>query len=152
MATETTRHQPSGLGTLLWALGFFFAFSLLVVIFVRSAGPGEGYEDKRSAFRLKIKEDRAKDDSEKLTTVGWVDQAKGVVRVPIADAKKLVATELKAKKPAPSSVKVEPPLPMPVIDPKATEPPPPALTSAPQGADTIYFPAPAAATSQPESK
>lgn len=151
MATESTRLQPSGFGTFLWALCFFFVFGLVVVVFVRSAGTGKGYEDDRAAFRLKTREDRAKDDLEKLTTVGWIDQAKGVVRVPIADAKKIVAAELKAKKPAPSAVKVEPPLPMPVIDPAATEPPPPALTSAPQGADTIYFPAPAAAT-QPESK
>ena len=79
-------------------------------------------------------------------------ESKGVVRLPIADAKKVALSELQAKKPAPSSVKVEPPLPMPVIDPNATEPPPPALTSAPQGADTIYFPAPGATTSQPESK
>jgi hypothetical protein len=152
MATESTRHQPSGFGTLFWALCFFFVFTLAVVIFVRSAGTGEGYEDKRAAFRIKIKEDRAKDDNEKLTTAGWIDQAKGVVRVPVADAKKIMVAELKMKKPAPSTVKIEPPLPMPVVDPKATEPPPPALTSAPQGADTISFPAPAAATSQPESK
>ena len=86
------------------------------------------------------------------TTAAWVDQAKGVVRIPISDAKRVVQADLKAKKPAPSTVKVEPPLPMPVVDPNATEPPLPALPSAPQGADTIYFPAPAAATSQPESK
>jgi hypothetical protein len=152
MAPETTRHQPSGFGTLLWSLCFFFVFALVVAAIVRSAGRGTGYEDTRAAYRLKIKDDRAKDDFEKLTTAGWVDQAKGVVRLPVADAKKIMVAELKAKKPAPSSVKIEPPLPMPVIDPKATEPPLPALTSAPQGADTIYFPAPAAATSQPESK
>jgi len=152
MATESTRHQPSGFGTFLWALCFFFVFALGVVFFVRSAGRTEGYEDTRAAFRIKIRTDRAKEDHEKLTTAGWVDQAKGVVRLPIADAKKVVLGELQAKKPAPSSVKVEPPLPMPVIDPNATEPPPPALTSAPQGADTIYFPAPGATTSQPESK
>src|SRR5436190_15410880 len=112
MATETTRHQPSGFGTFLWALCFFVIFVLVVVVFVRSAGTNEGYEDKRAAYRLKIKDDRAKDDHEKLTTAGWIDQAKGVVRVPIADAKKIAVAELKAKKPAPSAVKIEPPLPM----------------------------------------
>ena len=71
-----------------------------------------------------------------------MDKAKGAVRVPVADVYTATVTELKAKKPAPSQVKVEPPLPMPVIDPKATEPPPPALPSAPQGADTIRFAAP----------
>lgn len=156
MTTDSTRHQPSGFGTFVWALFFFFIFALLVVVGVRSAGTSEGYEDKRAAFRVKVHDDRAKDDHEKLTTAGWVDQAKGVARIPIADAKKIALNELKAKKPAPSSVKLEPPLPMPVIDPKATEPPPPALPSAPQGADTISFPVPtpavSAETSKPESK
>lgn len=146
MATESTRHQPSGFGTLIWALCFFFIFALLIVVGVRWAKTGENYEDKRASARVKIHDDRAKDDHEKLTTVGWVDQAKGVVRIPIADARRIALNELKAKKPAPSSVKVEPPLPMPVLDPNAAEPPPPALPSAPQGADTIYFPVPAAAT------
>jgi hypothetical protein len=69
-----------------------------------------------------------------------VDQAKGVVRIPIEDAKKAVLAELKSKKVGPSQVKVDPWLPMPPpADPNAAEPPPPALTSAPQGADTIRF-------------
>lgn len=146
MATESTRHQPSGFGTIVWALFFFFIFALLILVSVRWAGKSEGYEDKRAAFRIKAHDDRAKDDHEKLTTAGWADQAKGVVRIPIADAKKIALNELKAKKPAPSNIKVEAPLPMPpAADPNAAEPPPPALPSAPQGADTIYFPVPTAA-------
>ncbi len=152
MATESTRHQPSGFSTFLWALCILFVFILAIVFFVRSAGRRDNYETKRAAERLKIRNARRDDDNVKLTTAGWVDQAKGVVRLPIADAKKVALAELQARKPAPSSVKVEPPLPMPVVDPNATEPPPPALTSAPQGADTIYFPAPGAVTAQPESK
>ena len=78
-------------------------------------------------------------------TGAWVDKAKGTVHVPIADAMKLVVADLRAKKPAPSSVKVEAPLPMPVADPNSAEPPPAALPSAPQGADTVRFAQPAAA-------
>jgi hypothetical protein len=145
MATESTRQQPSGFRTFIWALFFFFVFALLVVLWVRSTGTTEGYEDKRAAFRTKIKEDRTRDDIEKLTTAGWVDQAKGIVRVPIVFAKKAVVSDLKGKKPTASAVKVEAPLPVPAIDPNSAEPPPSLLPSAPQGADMIAFPAPAAA-------
>ena len=99
---------------------------------------------KRAASRVAAREKLDKEASELLSTEGWVDKAKGVVRMPVANVYTATIAELKAKKPAPSQIKVEPPLPMPVIDPKATEPPPPALPSAPQGADTIRFAAPEA--------
>ncbi len=143
MATESTRQQPSSFGTFVWALFFFFAFTLLVLLGVRWAGRRESYEDKRAEFRLGKSAERQKADLEQLNSAGWVDEAKGVVRIPVAEAKKLVLAELQAKKPAPSSVPLDPRLPMPVIDPAAKEPPPPALPSAPQGADTMYFPNPA---------
>jgi hypothetical protein len=97
---------------------------------------------KRAAARIAVREKLDKETAALLTTEGWVDKAKGVVRVPVTDVYTATIAELAAKKPAPSQIKVEPPLPMPVIDPKATEPPPPALPSAPQGADTIRFAAP----------
>ncbi|MEO8353144.1 MAG: hypothetical protein ABI680_15545 [Chthoniobacteraceae bacterium] len=140
MATETTRQQPSGLSTFVWALFFFFAFTLLVVLGIRWAGKRENYEDARVGVRLEKRAERDKADAEQLNSPGWVDEGKGVLRIPIAEAKKLVLANLRAKKPAPSSVPLDPRLPMPVIDPAAKEPPPPALPSAPQGADTMYFP------------
>jgi hypothetical protein len=58
---------------------------------------------------------------------------------------KVVATELAGKKPAPSQVKVDAPLPMPPpYDPNSKEPPISALPSSPQGADLIRFDPPAA--------
>lgn len=146
MATVTTRQQPSGFGTFLWALFYFFAFTLVVVIWVRNSGPKGGYEDKRGAERASLREKVLSEAKVKLNTTGMVDPAKGVVHIPIADAKKATVAELKAKKVAASPVKVDAWLPMPPPpDPNATEPPPPALTSAPQGADTIRFETPAPA-------
>lgn len=132
--------------TLIWALFFFLIFALIVVIWMRRAGPTREIEDKRSAARIEKRQAVDKADQEKLTTAGWVDKEKGVVRLPIADAKKLVLAELKVKKVAASQVKVEPRLPLPPpYDPNAAEQPPPALPSAPQGADTIWFDAQPAA-------
>jgi hypothetical protein len=140
MANENTRQQPSGFGTFVWAIFFFFLFTLLVVLWVRGSGPKQGYEDKRAEERIKIREEVQQDAAEKLSTVAIVDKEKGIARIPIADAKKSVIAELKAKKVGPSQVKVDPWLPMPPpADPNATEPPPPALPSAPQGADTVRF-------------
>lgn len=138
--SETLRPKPSGLLTFVWALFFFFVFALLVAIWVRASGPRETVEDKRGATRKAKLADLQKADAEKLASAGWVDQAKGTVHIPIADAKRLVIAELKSKKPTVSQVKVEPPLPMPPPpDPNATEPPPAVLPSSPQGADTLRF-------------
>lgn len=140
MANNSDRQQPSGFRTFVWAIFFFFVFALVIVTLVRNTGSTEAYEDTRAKERRTIREELTKDAQTRLTTAAVVDQAKGVVRVPIEDAKKAVLAELKAKKAGPSQVKVDPWLPMPPpADPNAAEPPPPALTSAPQGADTIRF-------------
>jgi hypothetical protein len=148
--SETLRPKPSGLLTFVWALFFFFVFALLVAIWVRASGPRETVEDKRGATRKAKLADLQKADAEKLASAGWVDQAKGTVHIPIADAKRLVIVELKSKKPTVSQVKVEPPLPMPPPpDPNATEPPPAVLPSSPQGADTLRFDLPTSGGGMP---
>jgi hypothetical protein len=140
MANNFDRQQPSGFRTFVWAIFFFFLFALVIVILVRSTGSAEAYEDKRAAERRTVREETIKDAQTRLASTAMVDQAKGIVRIPIEDAKKSVLAELKSKPVGPSQVKVDPWLPMPPpADPNAAEPPPPALTSAPQGADTIRF-------------
>ncbi|MDB6153217.1 MAG: hypothetical protein JWL90_1670 [Chthoniobacteraceae bacterium] len=151
MPTEdTSLPKPSGFLTLLWALFFFLLFALLVVIWMRRNGPSSLAVDKAAENRITQRETLQKADAEKLAAVEWGDKAKGVVHIPLSDAKRLVLGELKNKTLGVSAVKVEPRLPMPApFDPNAAEPAPGALPSAPQGADTIYFqpPAPAAAPS-----
>ena len=145
MASETSHRTPNAFVVF---LGTAAAFGVVALVFggrLASHKPVDEVEAKRAAQRL---EARTKLDTEahaKLDSLGWVDKAKGTVHVPIADAMKLVVADLRAKKPAPSSVKVEAPLPMPVADPNSAEPPPAALPSAPQGADTVRFAQPAAA-------
>jgi hypothetical protein len=140
MANNSDRQQPSGFRTFVWAIFFFFVFALVVVTLVRNTGSGEAYEDKRAGERRTIRQQVITDAQTRLASAAIVDQAKGVVRIPIEDAKKAIVAELKSKPVGPSQVKVDPWLPMPPpADPNAAEPPPPALTSAPQGADTIRF-------------
>ena len=144
MASETPTRTPNSFVVF---LGIAAAFVVVAAVFAASLAaskPVNEVEQKRAAQRL---ETRAKLDAEaleKLNSLGWADKAKGTVHVPIATAMSMVVAELTAKKPAPSSVKVEAPLPMPVADPKSAEPPPAAFPSAPQGADTIRFALPVA--------
>jgi hypothetical protein len=139
MATESTRGKPSGILSLLWALFFFFVFALFVTIWIRWTGPGTAPQDQRSQERATKRQELDQADREKLSAAGFVDKEKGIVRIPLAEAKKIMLAELKTPV-VPSQVKVEPPLPMPAAaDPNATEPPPMALPSAPQGADTFRF-------------
>jgi hypothetical protein len=149
MASENSTRTPN---TLVVFLGTAAAFAVVAVVFGSTLAwkkPVDEVEAKRAAQRLAT---RAKLDTEaqaRLDSLGWVDKAKGTVHVPIADGMKMVAADLRAKKPAPSSVKVEAPLPMPLADPKSAEPPPAALPSAPQGADTVRFPTPDAPAAPP---
>jgi hypothetical protein len=53
---------------------------------------------ERAAERAKALADLRDAETQALDNVGWVDQAKGVVRLPIADAMKL--TESRAQNPA----------------------------------------------------
>lgn len=139
-------------------LGSILALVLVAVVLTWRIASGprpHDLETKRAEARIAAREKLDQEAQAALHTEGWVDKAKGIVRVPVSSVYAATAAELKAKSPAASQVQVEPPLPMPVIDPNATEPPPPALPSAPQGADTIRFtpveatspaPAPAAPT------
>ena len=92
----------------------------------------------RDAERIKNLADLKAENEIKLNTYAWVDQAKGSVQIPIADAMKLVLADLNAKKPAPA---------YPVLD--ASGKPLPASTPAADAADSL--PSEPAATSQTSS-
>ncbi len=143
MATVSSTRRPN---SFLVFCGSLLALLIVAGLFVFSiaAGPRPSDLDKKRADnRIAVRTKLEKEAADALSTEAWVDKAKGIVRVPVSSVLATTAKELAAKKPAPSQVKVDPPLPMPVIDPTATEPPPPALPSAPQGADTLRFAAPA---------
>ena len=144
MASETPNRTPNSFVVF---LGIAAAFVVVAAVFAASLAaskPVNEVELKRAAQRTATRAKLDAEALEKLNSLGWVDKAKGTVHVPIATAMSMVVAELTAKKPAPSSVKVEAPLPMPVADPKSAEPPQAAFPSAPQGADTIRFALPVA--------
>lgn len=151
MASESTQRNSNGFLGFLGVFVLLFAVAIVsVAVLALSGKPGQTVEQRRAANRISVRERLEKEAQEKLNSEGWVDKAKGLVHVTIADAIPLTVTELRGKKPAASQIKVDAPLPVIVPDPKSKEPPPPALPSWPQGADTLHFaslatPAPAPA-------
>lgn len=91
-------------------------------------------EIERDAFRTKTYEEVTAEETQKLTTYGWVDQAAGSVRIPIDRAMELVLAPLNSKKPAPA---------YPVLDNTGQPVPPSVLPvpSSPASGDPDALPA-----------
>ena len=152
MASINSQRPPSSFGTFLLGIACLAFFAAIVVAWTKSQdSKTDLVEIERANARVKKREELEKEWAGKLQTVAWVNKEKGEVQLPIDDAIKVVAAELKLKKVVKTEVKIPPTLPPPVIDPKSTEPPPLPLPSSPQGADVMHFddpfaqpPAPAA--------
>lgn len=136
--------RPSGVASILWALLTIALFVVLAAVSIDKTGSRDVVSEERAQKRIDLRAKVDGDDSQRLNTLAWVDQAKGIVQLPISRAKEVAIEELKARKQSPSSVALDPVLPLPpAFDPNASEPQPPALPSSPQGADTVRFSAPA---------
>jgi hypothetical protein len=145
MASINSQRPPSSFVTFLLGIACLAIFAAIIVSWTKLRAPKTDLvELERAEARIKMRGDLQKEWDTKLQTVAWINKEKGEVQLPIADAMRVVAAELKAKKIARTEIKVPPSLPPPVVDPKSTEPPPPALPSAPQGADLILFANPGA--------
>jgi hypothetical protein len=73
-------------------LGAFLIFGALVWAMWHFTQPAPLGED-RVAVRKKALADMRAAESDELNNYGWLDQAKGIVRLPIAEAKKLALRE-----------------------------------------------------------
>jgi hypothetical protein len=114
----TTGFSP---GNLLWAL---LALGAVLVIGFASTVPVHPETDvdaKRGALRSETRKKIQAEESSKLDSVKFVERKAEFV------------TLLGSSKPAPSGIKVDPPLPLPVGDA-------PSLPSAPSGALNVTFP------------
>ena len=113
----------------------FAFFGLLALVVFRAAPRGDSYEEKRAKSRTEKFQTAQKQHFAALTTYGWVDQNKGVVRIPITDAMKLTVAELADKKPAPAGPIATPaPAAAPETSPAAS--PAAGATASPAGSPT----------------
>jgi hypothetical protein len=83
-----------------WIPGLLAVFLIFVVIGVystRVANRTETYDDGQAAERYDKLAKQQADDTKTLTTADWVDQGKGIVRLPIDEAIPQEIAVLKAK-------------------------------------------------------
>jgi hypothetical protein len=83
-----------------WIPGLIAVFLVFVVIGIYStsvANHTSTYDDDQAAERYAKLAKQQADDTKTLTTADWVDQSKGVVRIPIDEAVPQEIAALKAK-------------------------------------------------------
>ena len=91
MKPQPTRER-SGLAYVAGILGAFLIIAALVWAMQRYTQPPPLGEDRIAARKKALADLRAAEAGE-LESYGWVDQGKGVVRLPIAEAMKLALRE-----------------------------------------------------------
>jgi type II secretory pathway pseudopilin PulG len=93
-------HQPrSTFSTWLGIVLLFAVFGMIAFVMMKASARGDTYEKKRAKVRAEKLEAAQKENLTALTTYGWVDKNKGVVRIPVDQAMKLTLAELADKKP-----------------------------------------------------
>lgn len=79
------------------AVLFFSAF-LWIAHYLRDVtGPSDTSEAERAAKRIAIRQQVEENARKRLTSVGWVDQAKAIAHIPLTDAMALEIEALKKK-------------------------------------------------------
>jgi hypothetical protein len=102
---ESLRQAVQSRAPLSTWLGVVLLFALFGVIVLAVVGPtprGADYEQKRANAREEKLKTLRQADAKELTTYGWIDKNKGVVRLPIERAMELTVAELSSKHPIPA--------------------------------------------------
>jgi hypothetical protein len=99
--TEPIQHYQSRstFSTWLGIVLLFGIFGLIAFVLMKASARGDTYEQKRAKVRTEKLEAAQKENVTALTTYGWVDKTKGIVRIPVDQAMKLTLAELADKKP-----------------------------------------------------
>jgi hypothetical protein len=81
----------------------FAFFGLLALVVIGASARGNSYEKKRAKVRAEKLDALYKEKLAAITTYGWVDKGKGVVRIPVEEAMMITVAELSQKTPAPAN-------------------------------------------------
>jgi hypothetical protein len=100
--TEPIQHNEprSTFSTWVGIVLLFAIFGLIAFVMLKASARGDTYEKKRAKVRAEKLEAAQKENLTALTTYGWVDKNKGIVRIPVDQATKLTLVELADKKPS----------------------------------------------------
>lgn len=86
---NTSVGQGRGWAALLAVVGACLIFAALVWQMKKYTQPAPAVDEARKAERAKARAELTAAETEALNNVGWIDQTKGLVRLPIAEAMKL---------------------------------------------------------------
>jgi hypothetical protein len=96
--SEITASSPQvKINWIFWTLLAFTIFAVIAAYSSRMANDYTDYDQKRAAERYVTLAKLREADHETLTTAAWVDQGKGMVRIPIEEAMTREIANLKAK-------------------------------------------------------
>jgi Na+-transporting methylmalonyl-CoA/oxaloacetate decarboxylase gamma subunit len=96
----TEKFQPRSLfSTWIGVVLLFAFFGLLALVVIGASARGNSYEKKRAKVRAEKLEALNKEKLTAITTYGWVDKSKGIVRIPVEQAMMITVAELSQKTP-----------------------------------------------------
>jgi hypothetical protein len=95
-------HARAPFSAWLGVVVLFLLFGVIVLAVIGPAPRGDTYEETRAKKRIDMLKTARDSDAKELGTYGWIDQNKGVVRVPINRAMQIAVAELAKQKPAPA--------------------------------------------------
>jgi hypothetical protein len=85
--------QGRGWATILAVVGACLIFAALVWEMKKYTLPAPAVDEARKAERARARAELTATETEALNNVAWIDQTKGLVRLPIAEAVKLAGRE-----------------------------------------------------------
>ena len=103
--TESIRrvvYAPTPFSTWVAIVCLFAVFGLIVLAVIGPSPRTSDYEQARAQKRMERLKALQEENQKELTTYAWVDNNKGVARIPIDRAMELMIAELAQKKPAPA--------------------------------------------------
>lgn len=97
MPEKTASSSQVKISWIFWTLLAFTIFAVIAAYSSRMTNDFTDYDQKRAADRYVTLAKLREADHEALTTVAWVDQGKGIVRIPIEEAMTKEIVSLQAK-------------------------------------------------------
>jgi hypothetical protein len=94
------RGERSHFGAWLGVVLLFIVFGLFVAVVIGASPRGTKYERKRAQNRREKLRASADEAERALTSYGWVDKNKKIVRIPIQEAMRITVAESSQHKPA----------------------------------------------------
>ena len=87
-ASDPDTHTPNSFLVIFGTVAALFLVAALFIASIASTGKRDDLDERRAQQRRDTRQKLEQAEHEALTTAGWVDKTKGVVRVPIAQAMK----------------------------------------------------------------